>query len=209
MTESSNGKSLGILTHSLPSQCAVPRVRRWAKRLAPGSLWPTLWPLFRFLDALRFSLRSLSGHMRTLLAERFWSVELGHPLVFLQNGTVLRNNRTAARSYGIRQLTSLRPWASLDERKAFLAGFDLGEAFASRNLDIPESEFALIGASDFPAWKGDKEMELLNVDARNKSSLTILNPYAGPRELRPQYPLSKPQDQAQPLESFDTLDIDK
>jgi hypothetical protein len=91
--------------------------------------------------------------MRTLLSERFWYVILGHPLVFLRNGLVIRNNRTAARSYGIRQLTSQHPWASLDERRAFLDGFDLGEQFGSGNLSIPESEFVAIGASEFPSWQ--------------------------------------------------------
>lgn len=88
--------------------------------------------------------------MQTLLSERFWSVELGHPLVYLLDGSVVRNNRTAARSHGIRQLTSLHPWASLDERKAFLDGFDSGEEFAHGSLDIPESEFEALGVSEFP-----------------------------------------------------------
>ena len=148
-----SGKHHSVLTHSLWSESAYLRARSAVRHVVPDCVWIRLFPLCRFLDALQFALRSFSGHMRTLLSERFWYVILGHPLVFLRNGLVIRNNRTAARSYGIRQLTSQHPWASLDERRAFLDGFDLGEQFGSGNLSIPESEFVAIGASEFPSWQ--------------------------------------------------------
>jgi|ERR1035437_340074 hypothetical protein len=147
----SNGRDRCVLTYSWPSGNVVPHVRQMVRRLAPASLWPCLWHLFRFLSAIQLASRSFVGHMRILLAEKFWSVELGHPLVFLQNGSVIRNNRTAARTYGTRQLRSRYPWASLVDHKLFLEGFDLGEAYARHNLCIPESEFVEIGASEFPA----------------------------------------------------------
>lgn len=147
----SNGKDRCVLTHSWPSGNVFPRVRALARKLAPEALWPRLWHLFRFLSALQLASRTFVGHMRILLAEKFWSVELGHPLVFLQSGSVIRNNRTAARTYGIRQLRSRYPWASLVDHKLFLQGFDLGEEYARHNLSIPESEFVEIGASEFPA----------------------------------------------------------
>jgi hypothetical protein len=147
-----NGKSHSVLTYSLPSGNVFPRVRAAVKWLAPESLWPRLWRLFVFLDALRFAGRTFLGHMRILISENSWTVELGHPLIFLQNGSVLRSNRTAACSYGIRELKARYPWASLVENRIFLQGFDAGEAFSYGRHDIPESEFVECGSSEFPSW---------------------------------------------------------
>jgi hypothetical protein len=139
------------ITYSLPSEDVFLNTRRWVWRTTPCFLHPRLWRLFLFLDALRLEVPAFLGRMRILLAEKFWSVELGHPLVELRNGRLVRSNRTAARSHGIRQLRSRYPWASLVEHESFLAGFDAGEAFALGNQTcIPVSEVLDLGASDFP-----------------------------------------------------------
>jgi len=151
-----NGKSHSVLTYSLPSGNVFPRVRAMVKWLAPESLWPRLWRLFVFLDALRFAGRTFLGHMRILLAETHWSVDVGHPLIFLQDGSVVRNTRTAACKYGIRELKSRYPWASLIENRLFLEGFGAGEAFAFGRRDIPESVFVECGSSEFPSWNLDR-----------------------------------------------------
>ena len=153
-SQPSTGNFPCVLTRSWPSEDAFLGIRRWARRLTPDFLWPRLSRLCRFLDALRLEVPAFLGHMRILRDERFWSVELGHPLVYLQNGrSPVRNTRTAARSHGTRQLRSRYPWASMVEHRLFLEGFDVGEKFARDSSYIPESEFVETGASEFPYLK--------------------------------------------------------
>src|SRR5438445_13843646 len=93
-----------VITYSLPSEDVFLSTRHWVRRITPCFLHPRLWRFFLFLDALRLEAPAFLGRMRILLREKFWSVELGHPLVSLQDGRLVRSNRTAARSYGIRQI---------------------------------------------------------------------------------------------------------
>ena len=70
------------------------------------------------------------GRTQTLLARKHWGVDLGSVLERLPSGRLIQNERTDARSCGIRELVSAHPWASNIDLQIYLEGFDAGERFA-------------------------------------------------------------------------------
>jgi hypothetical protein len=112
----------------------------WVWRVTPYRLWPSLESLLRFAYALRWEGRSLFGRIQILLSRKQWGLDLGPEYVTLLDGRRLRNKRTAARSYGIEELASCYPWASMFDLELFLKGFDLGEQYTQSSLRSAEPE---------------------------------------------------------------------
>jgi hypothetical protein len=91
----------------------------------------------RFWYALRLSLRTAFGCMKTLLSKKHWAVDFGPLLERLPCGCLVHDGRTDARSVGTQEIESRYPWASIVELQMFLEGFDVGERYALRTLGKP------------------------------------------------------------------------
>lgn len=99
--------------------------------------------LIWFVHISRQAIGSLRGYTKTLLAKT-WS-DLGPWYEVLPCGCHVPNERTNARSAGMRELKSRYPWASTVECLMFLEGFDTGELFAlgnsSKSKQVSSSTF--------------------------------------------------------------------
>jgi hypothetical protein len=124
---------------SLPDQWrGRPNKWAWAWRPIPSFLIRHVSHLLRFVYAIRLEGRSFVCRTRTLLAIEHEGVDLGSVLERLPSGHLIQNERTSARSCGIRELVSAHPWASNIDLQIYLVGFDAGERFAHRNSDRRE-----------------------------------------------------------------------
>lgn len=91
----------------------------------------TRW--LRIWYALKIAGRSFRGHMRILLAKKYWAVDLGPLFQPLPDGCFDENSRTRSRRLGIEAIKQSHPWANTVDLEIFLQGFDWGERYA---LDI-------------------------------------------------------------------------
>ena len=93
--------------------------------------------IVQFLHALRLCLHSGIWNMNILLARNQLGVDLGPHYERLPCGCLAPNNRTDARSDGIRELRLRYPVANTLQFQLFLEGFDKGEQFALDSLSKP------------------------------------------------------------------------
>ncbi len=121
---------------------------------------------------------SLRGYIRILRAKR-WS-DLGPWYEVLPCGCLVPNERTVARSSGMKELKSRYPWASTVECSMFLEGFDKGEQFGLHISNKPK----LVSSST-------SHSERCNLQAKTAISLDMLkrhwykSQYESPRHSDP------------------------
>ena len=127
---------------------------------------------WRFWCALRLEGRSFLGRMQTLLATKHWGVDLGSVGAYLPDGRLIENERTKARSLGMRELEYRYPWASTIDINLFLEGFREGERFAHRTkgLDLGTEARATV-AKTFITSEGGNSMPHLAVQQSTKRDL--------------------------------------
>lgn len=104
------------------------RISVWLSRCASS--------LILFVRISRQVSDSLRGYIKTLRAKR-WT-DLGPWYDVLPCGCLVPNERTIARSLGMKELKSRYPWASTVECSMFLEGFDKGEQFALHTWSKPK-----------------------------------------------------------------------
>jgi hypothetical protein len=88
---------------------------------------------------LQSTFRSFCGHIQTIRAIEYQSVDLGPAVQHSPDGRFLPCSRTVAHSDGIRCLTTKYPWADLVDSQVFLFGFDAGARWALSNADSASS----------------------------------------------------------------------
>ena len=100
--------------------------------LPPLTVGRFLLQLFssRFWYALRLAMHTAHGNMTSLLATKYWGIDLGPYFERLGCGCYVANERTDARSCGTRELLSRYPWANTVLLGIYLEGFDKGERYA-------------------------------------------------------------------------------
>lgn len=82
------------------------------------------------------ALRSCHGHLGTAVRQGKCLLEVG--LATYPNGAP--NQRTLARTVGIRNLLATYPWADSLDLQMFLAGFDAGEEFVAHRDTQPNKQ---------------------------------------------------------------------
>jgi len=91
----------------------------------------------RFWYVLKLEGRSVSYRMKILLS-RNHHADFGLALETAQNGHLILNKRTHARSRGTQELESDYPASNEIDTEVFLRGFDAGERFAPLGVGISE-----------------------------------------------------------------------
>jgi hypothetical protein len=145
--------------HTAPS----PKTASLLQRLSVSS-FPFRHPL---LYGSLLELRSLIGRIRCLWKQGdIRPIEIG--LVYQQESAgshLVRNRRSQARSRGIQQLLVACPWASSEDGRLFLAGWDAAEEW-HKSLDSAENSECSQDSSAYP--DGGNSMPLLAVPQSTK-----------------------------------------
>jgi len=121
-------------------------VRDYWHTSTPASIRVKIWlrtrwyALCRVWYVLKLSSHSFVGHIGILLSKSSSEFDYGLMVEEAPSGVLCWNRRTCARVRGIRELTALYCWASSIEEQIFLSGFDKGEEFALRLVDMPLEE---------------------------------------------------------------------
>ena len=79
--------------------------------------------------------RSFRGHIRILFSKAGTRVDLGASCR-IQDGCFLANTRTVARAEGIERILATHPWADSVDLRIFLIGFDAGEEYCKKPLQV-------------------------------------------------------------------------